>query len=129
MVIETTPALIAATSTQLKSGKAVFGGVILGPGGQIPQISTTSQTITTGDGVTLTVETDQQGNLVSASSSTNTDQTFDLSELLLCVPTAPGQPITSLTQCLPLVFSTDRCDLKTQGSDPCKTIGGKAVCY
>jgi hypothetical protein len=125
LIIVTSQALLDGTNTLLKSGKSLAFEQILGPGSEVPPIATTTQTVTTGDGITLTVVTDQQGNLVSAlaknpDGSTRPVTIHDLSDLKLDVP---GQGSLSLT------FVTNNADLKVAGTDPCKIIGARAVCY
>jgi hypothetical protein len=66
IVIATRPALPGAMAVQLKSGNQKFPRQILGPlSPGIPQITTTTDTVTTLDGTALTVQTNQTGQIVS----------------------------------------------------------------
>jgi hypothetical protein len=67
IVFATSPALPAMVPTQLKTGAKLFPALILGPGNAgVPTIATTTETSTMVEGVSLTTEFNQAGQLLSA---------------------------------------------------------------
>ncbi len=93
IVIRTVLATSGAMSLQLKAGKSTFGGQILGPfSAGVPDIATTTETVTTTSGATLTVEANQVGDLVGATANTGPVTLVPLGQAVLCSKTTEETP-------------------------------------
>ncbi len=130
IVIAARPAVADRTVDQLKAGKLVAASEILGPSGPVPPISTTTQTFTAGDGSAVTVQEDQQGNIISGIAPNG--RILHIEDLILCIPkpgvTNPGFPADYT--CEPLTFTSSNAVVKTTGSDPCYVNRlGQAFCW
>jgi len=125
LAIATGSGVSGRTAVQLKAGKSIAAGEILGPSNVVPQMATTTQTITRPDGYTLTLKKNQGGDVIQAeTTSPGGVRDIPLGQIQLCVPNAAG-----LLECQFISYATDGCDIKTLADpDPtCHIVGGKCL--
>jgi hypothetical protein len=129
--IATLPAVAGLEAMQLKAGKETFLDFILSSGGSAPQISTTSETFTTAEGATVSVNTDQSGNLIGTPGLRQVPQ----NNTRFCFPDptytpAPNEfPTNANWDCIPINFASNKCQIKGPGEDPWAYIGGTWILY
>jgi hypothetical protein len=129
--IATLPAVAGLDSIQLKAGNSIFFNDILAAGGSVPQISTTSETFTSADGNTVTIKTDQSGNLIGAPGLRQVPQ----ANTRFCFPNtgytpAPNEfPTSTNWTCISIDFATNKAQIKSPGEDPWVYIGGTWILY
>jgi hypothetical protein len=127
-----TPNFVLATAlsgptplpVQLKSGRNIFFDDILGPGGAaIPRLASTTQEITSIGGAVLSVETDQTGALVSATSNTGPVTIIRPGFAVLCTPQNPTNAFPNnfpgQYDCAPIVENLDGTNLQAGEHSTC----------
>ncbi len=127
-----TPNFVLATSlsspgpmaVQSKTGKSIYFDDILGPlTAGAPRLATTTQQITTISGATLTVETNQAGDLVSATSNTGPVTVIPPGIAVLCTPFDPANLFPSnfpaQYDCGPIVENLDGTNLQAGENSTC----------
>jgi hypothetical protein len=124
LVLATSVAQAAATSTQLKAGKSFYFDDIQGAGTTIvPRLATTMEEITTVEGITLTVETNQVGGLVSATASSGPVTIIPPGFAVLCTPFDPTNPyplnFPGQYDCGPVVENLDGTSLQAGENSTC----------
>lgn len=126
IVIRTVLATPGAMSLQLKAGKSTFGGQILGPfSAGVPDIARTTETVTTESGETLTVETNQVGDLVSATASSGPVTLVPLGQAVLCSKTTEETP--DFPTGFPLGWDCDKIVWNNDGTNV--HAGDNSTCY
>jgi hypothetical protein len=127
-----TPNFVLATAlsspgslpVQLKSGRNVYFDDILGPFTLgIHRLATTNEKVTTVSGATLTIETDQTGKLVNATSNTGPVTVIPPGLAVLCTPVNPANvyPNNFPTQydCGPIVENFDGTNVQAGENSTC----------
>jgi hypothetical protein len=127
-----TPNFVIATSlsspgpdaVQSKSGKGTYFDDILGPFGTgAPRLSSTMQQITTISGAILTVETNQAGALVSATSNTGPVTIIPPGIAVLCTPLNPStvypNGFPAQYDCGPIVENLDGTNMQAGLNSTC----------
>lgn len=118
---------------QLKQGSSVTAGGLLGPYESQPQISESAVTLTTPDGASVSY-TNLAGNIKITGGNA---RIVPQGGTKLCVVNEGGDasvPYTSSSfaanwTCETITYATDQCDIKTDGGDPCRYIGGVCIKY
>jgi hypothetical protein len=127
-----TPNFVLATAlsspgtlpVQLKSGKSIYFDDILGPFTLgIQRLSSTNETITTISGATLSIETDQTGRLVNATSNTGPVTVIPPGIAVLCTPVNPTNVYPNnfpgQYDCGPIVENLDGTNLQAGENSTC----------
>lgn len=125
---------------QLKQGHALYAGSLVGPFTPQAEITESDVTLTTPTGNTVHYS-NLGGNIQIIPSGTTSPsaRVLPTGGLKICTvnanpPNDPNVPFTSADfknnwSCETVTFVTDQCDIKTKGSDPCRSIGGSMICY
>jgi hypothetical protein len=123
-VLATALATPGPEAVQNKAGKNVYFDDILAPlTSGAPRLATTTQEITTLSGATLTVETNQLGELVSATSNTGPVTVIPPGNAVLCTPINPSNTyptgFPSQYDCGPIVENLDGTNLQAGLNSTC----------
>jgi len=123
-VLATTLSSPGPLPVQLKSAKNIYFDDILGPfTAGVPRLASTTQQITTISGAILTVETNQTGALVSATSNTGPVTIIPPGIAVLCTPINPSTVYPSnfpaQYDCGPIVENLDGTNLQAGLNSTC----------
>ncbi|MBK6657314.1 MAG: hypothetical protein IPG43_03770 [Proteobacteria bacterium] len=118
---------------QLKQGSSVSAGGLLGPYESQAQIAESAVTLTTPDGASVSY-TNLAGNIKITGGNA---RIVPQGGTKLCVVNEGGDqsvPYTSPSfasnwTCEAITYATEQCDIKTDGGDPCRYIGGVCIKY
>ncbi len=118
---------------QLKQGSSVTAGGLLGPYESQPQITESAVTLTTPDGASVSYS-NLAGNVTITGGNA---RIVPQGGTKLCVVNEGGDshvPYTSPSfaanwTCETITYATEQCDIKTDGGDPCRMIGGVCIKY
>jgi hypothetical protein len=121
---------------QLKQGNKVYAGSILGPYTSQPTILESAVTLTTPTGESVSY-TNAGGNITVTGGTGADVRAVPLSGTKLCIVNPGGDPSVPYTSpafstnwtCETITYATEQCDIKTQGTDPCRFIGGTCIKY
>jgi hypothetical protein len=110
-----------------------FAASIVGPYSSQPEIYESSVSLITPTGQTVSY-TNLGGNI---SVTSDVGRAVPLSGTKLCVVKPNGDPTVPYTSaafssnwdCETIIYATDQCDIKTDGNDPCRFIGGTCIKY
>ena len=120
------PSTAKPLSWEVSFGKTVRADTIKGPAVPGDKIAETAATLTTSEGVSVSYT--NAGGVITPTGG----RVVPISRTKLCVvkPSAPSSPVfPNDYTCETISFATDQCDIKTTGTDPCRFIGGSALCY
>jgi len=123
-VLATSLASPGSLAVQSKAGKSVYFDDILAPlTAGAPRLATTTQQITTISGAVLTVETNQVGELVSASANTGPVTIIPPGIAVLCTPINPSTVYPSgfpaQYDCGPIVENLDGTNMQAGLNSTC----------
>ena len=118
---------------QLKQGSSVYPASIVGPFDTQPEILESAVTLTTPAGATVSY-TNLAGNIKITGGSA---RIVPQGGTKLCTLNVGGDASVAYTSssfaanwtCETVTFATDQCDIKTDGGDPCRMIGGTCIKY
>ena len=126
---KTTPAAPGENAMLLKIGNEKFFGLIQGPADQeIAEITKTTEIVTTKDGISLVVETDLAGNLVSAKAFDRNGEPVSVdvipqNQAFICVPTVSNPnlnfPDPSEYDCQVVISIPDRTNTRAGENSLC----------
>ena len=118
---------------QLKQGRSVFAGSIVGPATTEPAVLESEVTLRTPQGATVSYS-NSGGNITLTG---NTGRIVPISGTKLCIVKPGGDPAVGYRDplfadnwtCETITYATEQCDIKTSGTDPCRWIGGYCIQY
>jgi len=122
--IQADPSVFDPLSWQQKAGNNIAATVINGPGLIQTAVTETGATVQTTDGVECSYVT--AGGDINLSGC-STGSIVPLSSSKLCIPS--GTPNFNGLRCETIAYVTEGCDIKTTGTDPCRLVSGRWVCY
>jgi hypothetical protein len=120
------PSTAKPLSWEVSFGKTASADTVNGPAVPGDKIAETAATLTTSEGVSVSYT--NVGGVITPTGG----RVVPISGTKLCVvkPSAPSSPVfPNDYTCETISFATDQCDIKTTGTDPCRFIGGSALCY
>lgn len=126
----------ASTSSKSKDddySSKTFAASIVGPYSSQPEVYESSVSLITPTGQTVSYS-NLGGNIAVTSA---VGRAVPLSGTKLCVVKPTGNPAVSYTDaafsanwdCETIIYATEQCDIKTDGNDPCRFVGGTCIKY
>lgn len=120
-------------SWQVKQGNHIFPGSIVGPFALPSEILETEVTLKARDGASVSYA-NLGGNIELTS---ETGRIVPVGGTKLCIVNPEGDQTVPYTDpafpsnwtCETITFATEQCDIKTDGGDPCRFIGGTCIKY
>ena len=116
----------------------VSGGTVLGPFGAQADVLESAVTLTTPGGQTVGYS-NIGGNVQITGGTSQTARIIPDGGFKICTVNPTGNAAIALISnpagfaanwtCETVTFVSDQCDIKTKGADPCRSIGGKMLCY